>query len=337
MRTGPELGVAVVGLGVGEEHARAFLSTKHCRLRAFYDLDPAKSRRLAELFGVDAIALTFEEILQNPDAQVVSIASYDDAHFEQVLMALRAAKHIFVEKPLCRSTQELRAIERAWRENGACHLASNLVLRVAPLYQWLKRAIEAGDLGEMYAFDGDYLYGRLHKIAEGWRKDVHDYSVMQGGGIHLVDLMLWLTRERPVWVMAAGNRIATAGTGFRYHDYMAATFRFASGLVGRITANFGCVHRHQHVVRVFGTKATFIYDDMGPRLHEGRDPSIPPKMLDMDPLPASKGALIPVFIDGIQSGRDTRAETRHEFDVISACVAADQALATGQAVEIEYV
>ena len=74
--------------------------------------------------------------------------------------------------------------------------------------------------------------------------------MLQGGGVHLVDLMLWLTGQRPAVVAAVGAAVATRGTAYRYNDFVAATYRFESGLIGRITANFGCVHPHQHVLRV---------------------------------------------------------------------------------------
>ena len=332
-----ELGVAVIGLGVGEEHVRAYLSSGHCQLRWLYDLDPAKAERLIGELGTGSTATSFEEIIQDPSVQVVSIASYDGDHFGQIIPALKAGKHLFVEKPLCRSIRELRAIKKFWQLHGHPQLTSNLVLRAAPLYRLVKRAIETGELGEIYAFDGDYLYGRVYKITEGWRKEVEDYSVMQGGGVHLVDLMLWLTRQRPISVSAVGNRICTDGTDFRYDDYVSATFQFASGLISRITANFGCMHRHQHVVRLFGTKGTFIYDDQGARLHTSRDPSLPVTLLDVPALPASKGELIPDFVSKVLKGEDARAEAQHEFDVISACVAVDQALRTLHSVNIEYV
>ena len=156
-------------------------------------------------------------------------------------------------------------------------LASNLVLRAAPLYRFAREQASAGSLGKLYAFDGDYLYGRLHKVTDGWRGKVDNYSVMLGGGVHLVDLMLWIAGELPSRVVATGNRISTANTAFRYEDFVAATFEFPSGLVGRITANFGSVHAHQHVVRLFGTEATLIYDDAGARLHRSRDSAAPPR------------------------------------------------------------
>jgi predicted dehydrogenase len=110
-----------------------------------------------------------------------------------------------------------------------------------------------------------------------------------------------------------------------------------SGLVGRITANFGCVHPHQHVVRIFGTKGTFLYDDQGPRIHKSRDPEVPAQPLELGTLPASKGDLIPDFVRAILNDTDTQIQTEHEFAIINVCAAADQALASGKRIEVEYV
>lgn len=330
------LGVAVVGLGVGEAHARTFASLPSCELRWLYDLDRARAQSLAASLAQGRTSAAFEDILSDAKVDIVSIASYDDLHAAQIVAALGAGKHVFVEKPLSRTLEEARVVKQAWLRSGR-HLESNLVLRTVPLYRWLKEAIANDTLGEIYAFDGDYLYGRVHKITEGWRKDIDSYSVMIGGGIHLVDLMLWLTGERPVRVGATGNKIATRDTAFRYRDFSAATFEFASGLVGRVTANFGCVHRHQHVVRIFGTRATFIYDDHGPRLHESRNPDLKPRAISHSPVAATKGDLIPAFVDGILTGQRRDAETALDFDVLSACAAADRAADARVVMDVAYV
>jgi predicted dehydrogenase len=330
------LGAAVVGFGVGEQHARVYVDHPLCALRQIYDIDPDAVYRAHATFESATIAASFDDLLSDPTVDIISIASYDDAHFGQVLAALESRRHVFVEKPLCRSLDELQRVKIAWRKS-ARQLAANLVLRGAPLYQWLRSAIAAGELGEIFAIDGDYLYGRLGKVTGGWRKDVIDYSVIQGGGIHLVDLMLWLTGQRPASVTAAGGAIAARGTAFRYNDFVAATYRFESGLVGRITANFGCVHPHQHVLRVFGTRATFIHDDRGARLQGSREPSAPWRPLDLSPLPPSKGVLIPRFVQSIVGDCDGAAETQHEFDLMSACLAADRAVASGGAEKVPYV
>ncbi len=328
--------VAVVGLGVGEVHARAYAAADDAELRFLHDLDRQRADRLAAELGV-TVADSYQEILSDDRIDAVSIASFDDRHHEQVLAALESGKHVFVEKPLCRTVGEARELKRAWRARPGLALSSNLVLRAAPLYQWIRARREAGELGRLYAFDGDYLYGRLWKITEGWRKDVEDYSVLLGGGVHLIDLMLWITGERPARVRSVGNRIATEGTAFRYRDFAASTFEFPSGLVGRITANFGCVHPHHHVVRVFGTTATVLYDDAGPRVHETRDSASHARDLDVAPLPSSKGALIPAFLRTAATGAGVEEAGQRELDLISVCVAADRALQEGAPVDIEYV
>ena len=333
-----KLGVAVAGLGVGMEHARAYLETGQCHLKWAYDLDTQKASQLVREVGQGRPAESFEQVLEDPEVSAVSIATYDDAHFDQVVAALEAEKHVFVEKPLCRNYQELTRVRQAWeRHEGRIKLSSNLVLRSAPLYVWLKNAIENGELGELYSFDGEYLYGRLHKITDGWRKDVVNYSVMLGGGIHLVDLMLWLIGERPNRAFASGNGVSTVDTAFRYDDYMAATLEFPSGVVGRIAANFGAVHPHHHVLRVFGTQGTFLYDDSGPRLHRSRDPSESPVRLDVATLPASKGQLIGPFVAGVIADKDMDAQTSDIFDAVSVCASSDEALETGNPVEVRYV
>jgi predicted dehydrogenase len=330
-----KLGAAVVGLGVGEAHARAYQQLPSCELRWVVDLDGARAEAAAATYKCRA-ATSFQAALEDPAVHIVSLASYDDAHAEQAIAALERGKHVFVEKPLARTPPELAAVKQAWRRGGS-HLASNLILRAAPLYARVREMIGSGELGDIFAFDGDYLYGRIEKITEGWRGGVADYSVIEGGGIHLVDLMVWLTGQRPSRVAAVGNRIATRGSAFRYNDYVAAISQFSSGLIGRITANFGCVHRHHHVVRIFGTRATFIYDDRGARLHTSRDPGANAVAIEAAPLAASKGDLVPAFVSGILRGERDAAATQTHFDVLCACAAADRAAGTGAFLEIDYV
>jgi len=327
------IGAAVIGLGVGEQHARAIAREPDAKLAWVYDHDRGRADALARELGT-RVAGSYEQILADPDIGVVALASYDDHHAAEVLAAFAAGKHVFCEKPLCRTPAELAQIVAA---RGQLHLQCNLILRAAPLYRWLRDAIRAGELGDVYAFDGDYLYGRLHKITDGWRKGVEDYSVIQGGGVHLIDLMMWLLDEAPRRVTAAGNRIATRDTEFRYLDFAAATYELPSGIIGRITANFASVHKHQHVVRVFGTKATFIHDDAGARVYTQRDPGSPARTIDLAPVAATKGDLVPFFLADVIARSDAAPAARHEYAVITACLAADRALATAQPQPIEYV
>jgi predicted dehydrogenase len=315
-----------------------FEQLPNCKVVSVCDYDPAHLKRIQALDSNIHVTHDANELIDHPSVQVVSIASYDQDHFAHALKAIHAGKHVFVEKPICQTLDQAKQIKKALDQRSPkVRFASNLILRAAPLYQWLRTQIQEGHLGEIYSFDGEYLYGRIHKITEGWRKSVDDYSVMEGGGIHLIDLMIWLTGQRPDRLSTVGNRIATRNTEFRYNDFMATTLSFSSGLIGRITANFGCVHRHQHVLKVFGTKGTFILDDAGPRLHMSRDPQIPATEIQLATKPATKGALIPAFVESISQYNDLTSELQLYFDGMSICSASDVSLKTKTMQEITYL
>jgi predicted dehydrogenase len=151
----------------------------------------------------------------------------------------------------------------------------------------------------------------------------------------MVDLMLWLTGERLVDVSAVGNRICSEHTSFRYNDYVTSIMQSSSGMIARLTANFGCMHRHQHVLRIFGTKATFIYDDAGARVHESRDPDMQPTVIAIPSLPAGKGDLIPEFVSSVINDTDLSDDFHLICDGISVCIACDNAVKTNQREAIE--
>ncbi|HLB43393.1 MAG TPA: Gfo/Idh/MocA family oxidoreductase [Gammaproteobacteria bacterium] len=317
---------AVIGLGIGEEHARALLTHSSVKLSAICDLDKRKITNFINKYKLSsAIEKSFSEILLNEDIHLVSIASFDDVHFEQVIDSLLHGKHVFVEKPLCQTEEQLKKIYSLWKKNNL-GLSSNLLLRRSPLYVWLENLISSGELGTIYALDMDYLYGRIHKITEGWRSKVDNYSIMAGGGIHMADLMMRFIRKNPTRVQSSVNKITTNGTPFRYHDFHASTFYFDDNAIARITANFGCMHKHQHVVRIFGTKATFIYDDMGARIHWNRGEAYQAESVKLSTKPEHKGTLLLEFVDSILDDNYTE-KSKVEFDLMSAVLASDKAVA----------
>ena len=99
----------------------------------------------------------------------------------------------------------------------------------------------------------------------------------------------------------------------------------------------GCIHRHQHVMRVFGTQATFIHDDGGARLHQNRDPALTANPVTLATLPSSKGDLIPAFIEAISNDTDFNGHAQTILDVISICAACEQSLKSKAEVEVNYV
>lgn len=341
-----KLGVAVIGLGVGEKHADAFAKHPDCDLRWLYDIDAAKAREVASRIGKGSVADSFEQCVNDDKVHILLIASYDEAHYEQILAGFNAGKHLFVEKPLVQTEEQLKIIYAEWKKRkGSLKLYSNLILREAPVYKWLKDECSKGNFGEIYSLDADYLYGRFYKLTDSWRGQDPLYSVMEGGGIHMIDLMLWISADRPKTLECFGNRICTERwqhaqnktLPFMGNDFDSALMRFESGMIANVSSNYGCVHNHQHVLRVFGSEATFIYDDMGARVHRGRDNSPQVELLKMPTLPLHKGDLIPAFVRAVKEDVDWTQTTQEIFDGISICLAAEQSAKENTTVEVHYL
>lgn len=331
------LRAGVIGLGVGFQHAIGLAQHPDCELVAVCDRDPAKRQEARTRFPEVELFETAEALLEESDLDLVCIASYDDDHADQILRALALDRHVFAEKPLCLRPEETAEIRAALERRRHLRLSSNTVLRASPRFVGLKSEIDAGSLGRVYAIEGDYNYGRLEKLTEGWRGRIPHYSVMLGGGIHIADLLLWLTAQPVREVVALGNGLATAGSGFSGRDYAVALLQFADGTIGKLSANFGCVEPHFHRLLVYGTEATFENGRGSARLWRSRAADAVPEDI-ATPYPAvAKHALLPSFIAAILHGSKPLVDENDVLNAMLLCHAIDQAVDSGHPTVVESV
>ena len=327
------LGVGVIGLGVGEQLAAAFDRHPDCRLAALCDIDEARLRHVGARYPGARCYPGAEALIDDPDVAIVVVASYDRDHAGQILRALGAGRHVFSEKPMCVSEDQAGTIRQALVRTANLRLSSNTILRMSPRFRALRHEIATGRMGRIYYAEADYNYGRLHKLTEGWRGRDAQYSVMLGGGIHMVDLVLWLVGSAVIEVSAYGNAIAgrSAGGSFKGNDLAVALLRFADGTVAKIAANFGCVYPHFHRLVVYGTEAT--YENALPHAlrFTSRDPGYLPEQVD-DCYPGmGKGDLVPSFVDAVMGRGRAVVDEMDVFAALSVSFAIDRAIASGQA------
>ena len=96
-----ELRAGIIGLGVGEKHILAFDGHPNCKVAAICDFSEEKLSASAKLCPGARCTRNAKEILDDSTINIVSIASFDNYHFEQTSRAIRNRKHVFIEKPLC--------------------------------------------------------------------------------------------------------------------------------------------------------------------------------------------------------------------------------------------
>lgn len=323
------LSAGVIGLGVGEQHIVGYDSHPACKTTAICDIDPAKLREVGARFPACRQISDPTEIVCDPAIDVISICSYDDAHFAQVMSALDAGKHLFVEKPLCVTRDELTAIRTAHLATPGSKISSNLILRRSPRFMDLRSRIDKGEFGTVFLIEGDYNYGRLQKLTEGWRGRVPNYSVMLGGGVHIIDLMLWLTGDKVSEIAAVGSGLATRGTSYHGDDLRVAILKFESGMLAKISANFACVYPHHHRLSIYGTEATFENNVEGALLFTSRDPAQRPMQIDTAYPGVPKYALMDNFIDSILGKAEPLVAPAEIFESMDVCLRIDEAMQAG--------
>ena len=305
--------VSISGLGVGEKHAKFIKKNKNTKLISIFDSDQKKNKKLSTKLKT-IYAKNFKEILKKKNSDLIIIASPDHAHYKQIIQSIKNKKHIFVEKPICNNLKELKDIVKLWRKNrNKVKIRSNLILRSSPLFQWLKKKISQNYFGKIYSIDVEYLYGRLNKFTKGWRGNSKEYSPINGGGSHMIDLACWLTKQFPYEVVSHSSNMATKKFKLKAKDYFSSIFTFKSGMILRAVANLSCVFRHQHVLKIYGTKKTFIYDDLGPRVYSSRNPRKEFNRIILQNLPTNKTNILRNFINSIVKKKNINKET--EFDL----------------------
>ena len=329
--------VGVIGFGVGEAHADAVSRNPKCRLVGVCDIDEEKTGRAGSKYEGVLITKHASDILDHDEIDLVVIASYDDCHYDQIMRAVEKNKHVFVEKPLCLYEEEAKDIRIALRAKPDIRLSSNLILRKYPRFIQLKEMIANDGMGELFYVEGDYNYGRLNKITDGWRGKIDFYSVVYGGGVHIIDLLVWLTGASIVEVAAFGNKLCSAGSDFKYNDMVVAAVKFDNGIVGKVTANFGCVYPHFHKLAIYGTEATFENNLKGGIIYDSRNPEDVPRLIQGEYPGVGKGNLLSDFINAIHEGRPQEISEDDVFKTMSVCFAIEKSAKIGKSLPVTYI
>ena len=264
MKKNKFINCAVIGLGIGEKHLNTLLSIKEAKVVGICDFNKKKLSKIKKKYkkkiGDNCIYThDYKKILNIFDLDLIIIASYDNFHCKHIIEFSKKKINIFVEKPICQTKQELKIIKKQIKKNNIL-LGCNFVLRENPIFKNLKSKIKKGEFGKLYHFEGEYNYGRIEKIHNGWRGKIPFYSIHQGGTIHILDLILFFNNSKIKNIFTLSNRISSHKTKFIHQDISTVIMKFFDGSTAKITSNFSSITPHHHKLSVFGTKKTFDYN-----------------------------------------------------------------------------
>jgi predicted dehydrogenase len=225
-----DLGVALVGAGnlARWAHLPNLKKIPGVRLRSIYSASGVRGKGYAMRFGAEFACSDYDEILQDPAVDLVVIVSRNQDHARQALAALRAGKHVFVEKPMALTVEECRELCAAVRETGK-HLTVGFNRRFAPYYVEQKKQLKrrTGPAVINCRVNSPGISGAF------WMADPAIGGAILGEACHFVDLMYWLLESEPVSVSAYS--LPTETTEPVGQNNIAASFRFADGSVANLT------------------------------------------------------------------------------------------------------
>lgn len=196
---------AVVGTGfIGMAHVEAL---RRCGIAVagVVGSSPERARPKADAAGIDRVYGSFDELLSDPDVDVVHVTTPNDVHAEQASRALTAGKHVVCEKPLGLTSSQTADLVSQAEASGLVH-AVCLNIRFYPLAHQMRALIRDGAIGSPRFVTGSYLQDWLLRDTDwNWRLEPEragELRAVADIGSHWLDLAQFVTGTRITEVMA---------------------------------------------------------------------------------------------------------------------------------------
>ncbi len=328
--------IAQLGCGYwGPNLVRNFRAQPRCKVK--YVAEQSAQRRAyveANFPGTNAVE-DWQVALNDPETQAMIVATPASTHFQLAKAALKAGKHVFVEKPLAMSTIEADELIALAAASKRTLMVGHTFLYNAAV-RYTKKLIDQGDLGELY-----YIYSQRLNLGQvrsdvnaWWNLAPHDVSI----------LLYWMKGELPVSIAATG----TAYIQPDIEDVVFATLTWASRVNAHIQVSWldpGKIRK----MTIVGSRKMIVYDDMGddkiaiidkgvdrvPRVGERMDYDQPNYQL----VPRAGDILLPRidfqeplkveaahFLECIRTGSAPLSGPQHARDVVAVLEAGQQSL-----------
>ncbi len=253
----PKLGIAIVGTGmIGAVHRRAALLAG-ADIRGVAASSPQRALEVAQSWNVPRAYRDIEEVVADPQVQVVHVCTPNHLHHAMAQAALQAGKHVICEKPLATTLEDAKALAALAAATGLIATVP-FVYRYHPVVREARARIAQGDLGPLHLIHGSYLQDwLLDPASNNWRVDPTlggASRVFADIGSHWCDLVEWVSGQRFTEVSAAFDTViaerstdtvqsfttAAAGGAMQAvtsEDVAAAMFRTGAGTLASLTVS----------------------------------------------------------------------------------------------------
>jgi len=265
------IGVAVIGAGFwGKNHARVFKELDETELIAVCDIDAEKAKNLAKQFSVETYT-SVGKMLGRADIEAVTICTWSTSLAKEALKALKAGKHVLVEKPMAANSKQAEKLLKTAEKEGL-HLTVGFLMRFIPGIQYIKESIEKRTIGEL-------VCATAKRVSQ-WPERIGDVGVVKDLAIHDIDMMRYLFGGDPVAVYAKTGNMKHK----KFEDYAHIMLTFEGGKNAFIESNWLTPYKTRVLV-VTGSEAIAKIDYITQELMiENAKETIQPRLPWQEPL-----------------------------------------------------
>ena len=264
------LRIGIIGCGgiAQGAHMPGYQKLSNARMVACCDIDEKKARQAADKFNIPNVFTDYGDLLRMDEIDAVSVCTPNFAHRDPTVAALRAGKHVLVEKPMAMNVKEASSMVRASKRSGR-KLMVGLNYRWSAQIQALKRYGEAGEFGEIYFAKSQCLRRRG---IPGWgvftQKDKQGGGPLVDLGVHVIDSTLYLMGfPKPISASGAtytkfGKRRGLVGLmgqwdpkKYTVEDYALGLIRFKNGATMFVETSFAAnIEKDVYNITLMGSK-----------------------------------------------------------------------------------
>ncbi len=339
-----KVGFGVIGYGAwGSHHARVIAECPAARLAAVAETDAARRAEALDRHPQATVVADYGELLERADIEAVSVVLPSHLHIEVGRAALRAGKHLFMEKPMALSKadcSELAELARA----GGLRLGVTHQFRFSSLWGKVKQMIDAGAIGDPQYALIELWRNPYRPGADGWRYDIErvgDWILEEP--IHFFDLARWYFAGsgEPVSVYARANALDPGRPALQ--DNFSAIVNFPGGRYAVISQTLGAFEHHQ-VAKLTGSRGALWASWSG-----AQDRTFHPTFflkhfdgrhtIDV-PIPSAAGEVYELadavadMAEAVQTGRSPGVTADDGAWSVSMCLKAGESAASGEMVAL---
>ncbi|WP_164667660.1 bi-domain-containing oxidoreductase [Virgibacillus doumboii] len=206
-----------------------------------------------QVFPFDYITNNYKKLLADKSIDLIIVSTQHNSHANFIIEALEAGKHVYCEKPLCITIEELNKIEEAYK-NSKGELFCGMNRRHAPLIKQIKKELSTDTIPAVY----DYICNAGFIPTDHWTQDENvGGGRIIGEACHFVDVIQFLDGSE---LLSVDVSFAQNDT-YPKRDNAIITVKFKSGAIGNIIyTSMGSKKYPKEQLRVFSNGVVYEMD-----------------------------------------------------------------------------